>query len=550
MENLDRFYEAFEKFKEQTALDVYTERFKKFYSSFKGEKYEDITVTFSTCTIETDWVEAIEKGLPFIEKAIKEERQFIRNDEEVLPIEKIKKVSKDSIQDLARHSNYITHEPEPGDDDLLIPDKLLMIKKESDYAIYENRVIYAALIYMRDFVSSRINKIKELTNRYEAEMFAKKKLDLGNQKMEYDLHLYEVRNNDPIVSQKNSAAAIIKRLDDIMAMIIGLLKRPLMIELSRVEMVSRPITKTNILRMNHNFRESLACFDYIANYNSPGYSVKTMKRRFNPYSVSMIDSYAEVAMLISFLTYMYGNNLQDDLRKQYNEILEQRRIEEENRVLQKLRSIHAKADQEGKSVGEYFMMFEQGYRVLEKRLEEIDRELAEKELKHKEELGKQRDYYENELKVQEQEYETEISEINSKHEAEVAQINTDFNNRIGEIESKHQQEVYDMRTAHLEEKKEIITTKDNEINELKAKNAELESKLNAETEENSQLKAQISGILIKQKKFKDPSQMVLEESFDDLEKTKKEFDKYYAEAWKRAKKQIRKDTITIKKKGK
>ena len=66
MENLDIFYEAFENFKKKTVLDVDTSRFKKFYSSFKGEKYEDITVTFSTCTIETDWVEAIEKGLPFI----------------------------------------------------------------------------------------------------------------------------------------------------------------------------------------------------------------------------------------------------------------------------------------------------------------------------------------------------------------------------------------------------------------------------------------------------------------------------------------------------
>ena len=42
MENLDIFYEAFELFKSKTVLDVDTSRFKKFYSSFKGEKYEDI----------------------------------------------------------------------------------------------------------------------------------------------------------------------------------------------------------------------------------------------------------------------------------------------------------------------------------------------------------------------------------------------------------------------------------------------------------------------------------------------------------------------------
>ena len=351
MENLDILYEAFELYKSKTGLDVDVERFKKFYSSYKGDKYEDIKLTFSTCTIETDWVEAIEKGLPWIEKAIKEERQFIRNDGEVLPIEKVRKVSKDSIQDLAKHSNYITHEPEPGQD-LLIPDKMLMIRKESDYAIYENRVIYAALIYLRDFVSSRLNKIKELTNRYEADTYARKNLDLGNRKIEYTFHIYETRNNDPIVSKKNTCSDIIKRLDDVMANIIGLLKRPLMVELSRVELVSRPITKTNILRMNHNFRESLACFDYIANYNSPGYKIKTSTRHFNPYSTDMMDSFGEVAILLSFLTYMYGNELSNELRTNYRATLQKRQEEEENRVLAKLKSLKARAKDDEKTITE------------------------------------------------------------------------------------------------------------------------------------------------------------------------------------------------------
>ena len=44
----------------------------------------------------------MEKGLVHIEKAIKEERQFIRSNGEVLPIEKIKHVSKESIEHLAK----------------------------------------------------------------------------------------------------------------------------------------------------------------------------------------------------------------------------------------------------------------------------------------------------------------------------------------------------------------------------------------------------------------------------------------------------------------
>ena len=57
-------------------------------------------------------------------------------------------------------------------------------------------------------------------------------------------------------------------------------------------------------------------------------------------------------------------------------------------------------------------------------------------------------------------------------------------------------------------------------------------------------------MLIKNQQFKDASEMVLEEDFDDLEKTKEAFDKYYAEAWKNAKKAIRKNTLVINKKKK
>lgn len=550
MENLDIFYEAFELFKSKTVLDVDTSRFKKFYSSFKGEKYEDITITFSTCTIETDWVDAIERGIPWIEKAIKEERQFIRNDSEVLPIEKIRKVSKDSIQDLAKHSNYITHEPEPGSDDMLIPDKMLMIHKESDYAIYENRVLYATLVYLRDFVSSRLNKIKELTNRYEAETYAKKTLDLGNRKIEYDLHVYETRNNDPIVSAKNSAYDIIKRLDDIMSNIIALLKRPLMMELSRVEMVSRPITKTNILRMNHNFRESLACFDYIANYNSPGYVVKTMKRRFNPFSIEMMDSYAEVAMLISFLTYAYGNNLTGDLRKKYLENIDKRKVEEEERVLQKLKSIHARAEQEGKTVAEYFLIFENGYRILEKRLENIDRELKGVEIKHKEELAKQKEYYEGELDKQEKEYEKEKEQILFDKEQEIARINEEAQNRINEEVAKNNEETSEIRAKMNADRDELIKNTNAKVNELETAKRELEEKVAQLEADNLQIKSQIQGILIKGGTSASTDEMVTEEAFDELEKTKVAFDRYYEEAWKKAKAQIRKDTLVIKKKEK
>ena len=273
MKALDTLYEAYQNYKKLCITDNDTSRFFRAYMNIKDRDSEDLVSIFSVCHIEQDWVDAIEKGLPFFEKAIKEERQFIRNDGEVLPIEKIRKTSKASIQDLAKHANYITHEAPPDSETEVLPDKMLMVQKESDFAIYENRVLYAGLMYLKDFVTSRLATIKEATNTYIVKQHIKKLIDMGSRKINVDLDFDEKRVNDPLLSEKNTEKDVIDRLDQILTGVLALLKTPLMREVSKVEMVSRPIAKTNILKMNRNFRESLACFDYVANYQGQGFTI-------------------------------------------------------------------------------------------------------------------------------------------------------------------------------------------------------------------------------------------------------------------------------------
>ena len=85
-----------------------------------------ITVKRVSCTVEEDWICAIEEGLVHIEKAIKEERQFIYSNGEVVPIEKVKNVSTESVRHLAKHSNLIGKQ-EAGKD--VVPDHLYTVER-------------------------------------------------------------------------------------------------------------------------------------------------------------------------------------------------------------------------------------------------------------------------------------------------------------------------------------------------------------------------------------------------------------------------------------
>ena len=133
-----------------------------------ADESDKITVIRTECRIEEDWVEAIEHGLVFIGKAIDEERQFIRSSGEVEPIEKVKHVSRESVEHLARHSNLISRKPPEGED--LMPEKLYTVERLNNYAVYENRFLYMMLCRLNDFISLRYNRIVRETNTYRGEV--------------------------------------------------------------------------------------------------------------------------------------------------------------------------------------------------------------------------------------------------------------------------------------------------------------------------------------------------------------------------------------------
>ena len=534
MKNLDTLYEAYQNYKKLCVVDNDTDRFMRAYMAIKDRDSENITTIFSVCHIEQDWVEAIEVGLPFIEKAIKEERQFIRNDGEVLPIEKIRKTSKDSIQDLAKHANYITHEAPDNLETEVLPDKMLMIQKESDFAIYENRVLYAALMYLKDFVASRLVEIKETTNTYLVKQHIKKLIDMGSRKIRIDLDFDESRVNDPLLTDKNTEKDVIDRLDEILTGILALLKTPLMREVSKAEMVSRPIAKTNILKMNRNFRESLACFEYIANYQGKGFAIEHIEKSLIPYSKAMNESYTEMLIMLSFINYMYANNISQELKDDLDAIYAEREKQKNNEILAKLRNFHATAETKEQTMNEFLIAFEQGYRILEERNDEL-------ELEHKENVIRR----EKELKEIEEKHLDEIDEINAQNAQKIKEAERDFNQKLTEYQNQKDDEVRQEKEKAALELAEFKEQFKDHIKQMEAENAAIKALEHERVEKIASLEAQLLNNSIKNGDTK-AIDFNSEEAFDRLEELKKDFDAFYERAWKEAKKQIRKDILFAK----
>lgn len=446
------------------------------------------------CSIDENWVKNIEEGLVYVEKAVREERQFIRTEGDVVPIERAKHTSKTTVEHLARHSNFITHLPEKEGDDL-VPDKLYIVEKESDFAVYENRFLYMMLTYLRDFIAIRLNRIRDMMTTYRGKFAINKKIDLARRQINVEIKLSDQIKDDPILLEKYSAIKIIDRIEMQYHLVLALLATPLMEQVSKAPMIKPPITKTNTLKMNTNFKTSLALYDYISAYNGDGYSFEEETVKLNPFNDETADDYAKIVALNAFLTYKNANGLSKELKNNYLEYEKDLKEQEKLQRIEQLKRLKRHINESSQTMEEYLVTLEVQNRNLEKELntlttakktiEELNKTVKElqdeqkrlieendslnKNIAEKEqEIEALKESKARELYVLEQihkqkmeklrlAHEKEIERLNLKHEADIKRIQKEHEKHIEEINNQHQEHIEELNKQHEIDKEEAIS---------------------------------------------------------------------------------------------
>lgn len=544
----DSLYRALKSYRAETTSNECRVRREQIVSA-KGES--DIEVTTYDCTIEQDWIDEIEKGLVYVEKAIDEERQFIRSNGEILPIEKVKRVSRESVEYLAKHSESLTKEPPAGGD--IIPDEVYVVEKLSDYALYENRFLYMLLCYLRDFIAIRYNKIIELTETYSGKVRAKRTVIGGSRILEYEIELSEEIKRDEYLRELNPIKEQIDKIELLSEVVASYMKRPLIERVAKEPMLRPPITKTNILRMDNNFKQAVALYEYVSSYQGPGYTIEKRDRKV-ALTKEARDEFCEIPLELAFLAHERGLDIEPVLKREYEEEEERRRLEEQRALLGKIEALRRKVKESGEGWEEYVLSVESRNRFLEKlpeKLEELTEDCNAKREKIKElyislaEMTDKLDFFNKEKteeiekinsafakKEAELKEEIEKAELLAKRERETLNAQFDEEKRAFEEEI----EKGEIKYAELEKSSaENAAACDAEITSLKKDKAALEK-------ENFELKAILFAKSLAEGKT--PSEDYSErENFDRLEDYYDAFTQYFEKNWKDAKKKIRKNVL-------
>ncbi len=323
------------------------------------------------CLIDIEWIERIEDALPHLDAAIREDRQFIRQDGEIVPIEKARHISRASVEHLSKHSNLITHLPEEGE--RLTPDKLLVVENLSNYAIYENRFIYMCLCYIRDFVTLRHEAIEGIWNSYETDFSMKKEIHLPHRHMSCTIDFHESSDNDTSTAYDPEVLSLMERMRAILHMVTILLATPLMKQVSEAPMLKPPITRTNLLRMNIHFKAAMEVYDFLSCYEGQGYEVQEIRTDATPYTEEIGDELSELVMLTSYMVFMYGKNMKDALDTVYEAEEARRRQADLEEMRRELDELRRRIDDSGQSPEQYMLLLEKRNAILEAE----SRELAE-----------------------------------------------------------------------------------------------------------------------------------------------------------------------------
>ncbi len=526
----DLLYRAFLEYRKQTASKEAGQR-REAIARADAEK-DRLTVTRTSCVIEEDWIEAIERGLPFLEKAIGEERQFILSNGETVEIEKVKHVSRESVEHLARHSNYISREQKGND---IIPDRLYTVERLNDYSVYENRFLYMVLCNLRDFVSLRYHKILELTNTYTGEVKFDKVVNLNKERLVYRMELSEERKDDPYLLEHNPMKDAVDRIDLILRSVYFYLRTPLMLEVAKVDKLKPPITKTNVLRMDKNFKEVVALYEFLSSYTKDGYTVLKEEKTIAPLPGAFAEEFAETAMLASFLTYEHGLGIEDYLEAEYEKEEARRREAEAERRKELLKALRRRIEERAGDPEEYMLLLETRNNELEAEHEELVSCRAEIER-----LNGEIEKFNLVISG----HRNEIEKLNERHGRELAEVGARLDEMARERDGERAAHREELRAAEEEYYREL-NARDGEhralLREKEGELADRTEELRKSEEARALAQGRLNALRFEQGYTAPSDDFTSEEAFRELEKEYALFQVFFRGQWKKTKRRIRRE---------
>ena len=318
-----------------------TKRFRKKLASEMSYKS-----TYNGDALSFDWIDIVEEACPRLDIIVRNAKVALVQEANVELIEKAKRITVESVKDLARHTNYInkfdeaTQSVEPG--------KILDIRNEETFNIYENRFLHT-LIYLLDrFVYEREQEIKKLEVSDNKLLEYKAKSETPTEKVHIEVKI----TSDTIPSDQvnndlqEKLKEIQKRIKRIKEYIASWMKSEMIKSLDKAHIppVKSPIKKTNILLKNPNFKVATALWEYLNKYGLD--DINSDKDNIDNNGNDVVQGFLDHSFLIDYYVLDSISNSKREQKKQLSKYAIVMLSEEIKRIVDLLLSCGIKITEE------------------------------------------------------------------------------------------------------------------------------------------------------------------------------------------------------------
>jgi hypothetical protein len=229
--------------------------------SFKSELTND--------SMSFDWVNQIEFSCPYIDNIVRNPKVALIKEEEVVKIEKARKITVASVKDLSKHTHFIEKIDKVTNE--VRPSKILIEHHEETFNTYENRFIYTLIDNLLKFIMRKEVALENFKTKNDKVLEYAASTNNGYERVEVELKISS--KELPKGSKENDFQ---KELDDLKKRIkkmkdyIASWKRSEMLkslEKAHVSFVVSPIKKTNMILKNPNFQIAMKLWDFLQTYD-------------------------------------------------------------------------------------------------------------------------------------------------------------------------------------------------------------------------------------------------------------------------------------------
>lgn len=226
----------------------------------KTEASFQLSKDIKETVIDYGWLNVLEDTLSSIDKIVRNPRRFIVQEEDVVIVEKTKRVSQETIKHLAQHSENIQDIDDNGD---VVPKKLLNVHKEDTTDLYENRFIYTLVTRLEGFINRQLEIIGiESSKEIKKEVFYKAKTKINSRDINIELKMSEKDYINLLDDGNNYKNRILACYE----VISGFRTTEMIKELIGCSPVANPIRKTNLILREPNFQKAYILWQYLDNF--------------------------------------------------------------------------------------------------------------------------------------------------------------------------------------------------------------------------------------------------------------------------------------------